>query len=715
MTISRTLSGVAYGRLALVLSAALGLAGCAGDDVPDPAGQASASGPLRVAPGAFAEGTPVDAPDAVTAAARVLGTRADLRLSSVRQSLTGEHVRYQQIAPDGTEVLDGEVSVHFLGSAPSYRLAKLWDLPAAPRLSGSRALPERAAGETALALARQQAAAHVFALDSIAPAALAVDADGHELRAGWRVRVASERPVHLWEIWVDGETGAASLRRDLVWHAEGSGMVFLPNPMTSTGDLSMTDNNDATTPALDAARIAVTLPRLDGTGLLKGDFVDVRNKDNTRVSKPDLNFDFDRSQDEFEEVNAYYQIDLEASFVEQLGFTGARAILHRPLPVLVNTFTDDNSFFTVTGGPHLETGTGGVDDAEDGDGLHHEYGHAMQNDMVPNYGQGFDAGSLGECFGDIMAASMPTGAPVMIDRACVAPWDATSYSSTNPPCLRRVDGHKHYPEHVGDPNIPNLPREVHADGEIYSAAIWDIYQQTGLGSEKGLRLVIEAFFSVTRSVTFEQYSQALIATDVALSGGQHVDTIKKILWRRGVLRAVEPAGQLSGGFMTQPFSLAQTHLGDVVDEETTIHQDGATAIRLHFAAFDMQTDLLNPNCFGGNCDNVYLYDAAGKLYAILGGKLGKFDAPVVPGDTVVVRWVTDRKLPSGGFSIDRYAWSGAGPGTPDAGPDAGASESGDGGCGCRTAGSAGAGAGGGLVLLGLAGVLLTRRRTRRRP
>ena len=49
---------------------------------------------------------------------------------------------------------------------------------------------------------------------------------------------------------------------------------------------------------------------------------------------------------------------------------------------------------------------------------------------------------------------------------CIADWDATSYSTTIPPCLRRLDGTKHYPESIdGDP---------HDDGEIWSATLWQI-------------------------------------------------------------------------------------------------------------------------------------------------------------------------------------------------------------------------------------------------
>ena len=50
-------------------------------------------------------------------------------------------------------------------------------------------------------------------------------------------------------------------------------------------------------------------------------------------------------------------------------------------------------------------------------------------------------------------------------------WDATSYTSTVPHCLRRLDTNLHYPA--------DLNGEVHHDGQIWSRALWDIRQALG--------------------------------------------------------------------------------------------------------------------------------------------------------------------------------------------------------------------------------------------
>ena len=64
---------------------------------------------------------------------------------------------------------------------------------------------------------------------------------------------------------------------------------------------------------------------------------------------------------------------------------------------------------------------------------------------------------------------------------CVADWDSTSYTSTVPHCLRRIDLDLHYPT--------DLNGEVHHDGEIWSRALWDI--RTELGNVKADTLILE--------------------------------------------------------------------------------------------------------------------------------------------------------------------------------------------------------------------------------
>ena len=53
---------------------------------------------------------------------------------------------------------------------------------------------------------------------------------------------------------------------------------------------------------------------------------------------------------------------------------------------------------------------------------------------------------------------------------CVMDWDSTSHTTTVPHCIRRLDTTKTVADAVG---------EVHADGEIWSRALWDIHKALG--------------------------------------------------------------------------------------------------------------------------------------------------------------------------------------------------------------------------------------------
>ena len=92
------------------------------------------------------------------------------------------------------------------------------------------------------------------------------------------------------------------------------------------------------------------------------------------------------------------------------------------------------------------------------------------------------------------------------EEPCVADWDSVSYTAGDAVhCLRRVDGDKHYPEDL-DPR-----REVHADGELWSAALW---RARGLvrDPEKTDRIIIEAQFDFAPDTSFQDAARATIAT-----------------------------------------------------------------------------------------------------------------------------------------------------------------------------------------------------------
>src|SRR5262249_52890334 len=252
-----------------------------------------------------------------------------------------------------------------------------------------------------------------------------------------------------------------------------------------------------------------------------------------RAVSPTLNFFYDRSDPNghFEETMAYYHIDRAQARIQALGFTDVN---NRVQIANVNDLRRDDSFYDPTS-TELMFGVGGVDDAEDAEVIIHEYGHAIQDNQVPGFGGG-DEGAMGEGFGDYLSASFnDTLSNKITDRFCIASWDATSYSTSNPPCLRRLDSTKHFPEKADG--------EVHDDGEMWSAALFKARGRAGADVMDSL--VLEAHFLLSTGESFEAASAAILMADDNLYGGVHKAPVRRALVWQGVSRALSPPASFS--------------------------------------------------------------------------------------------------------------------------------------------------------------------------
>ena len=64
-----------------------------------------------------------------------------------------------------------------------------------------------------------------------------------------------------------------------------------------------------------------------------------------------------------------------------------------------------------------------MDDAEDGETVLHEFGHALQDAICPDFGQSPEAAAMGEGFGDYFAGSFFAGRKPPAYRDAVMTWD----------------------------------------------------------------------------------------------------------------------------------------------------------------------------------------------------------------------------------------------------------------------------------------------------
>ena len=322
---------------------------------------------------------------------------------------------------------------------------------------------------------------------------------------------------------VDARSGTVLKAESLVKNVDGTGKVFAPNPVADLQAEKLTDHSDRNSAVPDVAYHNVKLTNLDGSGFLHGDFATITDPVSKQPRSATNTFNFLRADDFFESVMAYYSITEAEKYIQSLGFNDVN---NEPQDVKTTGFKDDNSFYD----PEVDQitfGTGGVDDAEDAEVIWHEYGHAIQDAQVPGFGESEEAGSIGEGFGDWWAMVM--SAPVQRDTAvtplaCIADWDSTSYTSDEPHCLRRTDENLVFSDRIG---------EVHFDGQIWSRALFDIYN--ALGRNRSVQLVLESQFSFTPTITMAQAAQVTVDTARQLFGGNDARVVQAAFEAREII------------------------------------------------------------------------------------------------------------------------------------------------------------------------------------
>jgi hypothetical protein len=305
------------------------------------------------------------------------------------------------------------------------------------------------------------------------------------------------------------------------------GRVFFPNPVAQLQNQNLTDEKDADYAALQSAYRQVTLTNLDGSGYLVGEWANIRSETGGPAYSPTNTFLFNRHDDEFEQVMAYYWVTEAQKYIQSLGFGSTlRPINKESQDIRINTWGQDNSY---SWDRHdvLRFGKGGVDDAEDAEVILHEYGHAIQDSQQTPHGFGFtvESGSIGEGFADYWAATVSSIVAPTPDPACIADWDSVSYTSDTPHCLRRVDEDLHYPT--------DLNGRVHHDGQIWSRALWDI--RGALGHTVADTIILEAHFGAGSSPTMPELAQETVDTAQRLYGNAVENAVLDAFQDRGIL------------------------------------------------------------------------------------------------------------------------------------------------------------------------------------
>lgn len=526
-----------------------------------------------------------------------LAQEGDLRLDRVRESLTGQHRHYQQYL-DGLPVVGGERTVSDL-------------------VSGRRVMVESLAER----ISSRQAAA--LAAPVRGGTAVYLNVGGEALRA-WKI-VVEERPLERFARYYDAATGLL-LRSDPLFFT-ARGRVFDPNPVAKLNDPSLQDGNNAASAVPDSAYSVVDLPDLASSGPLSGPNIVIAELEPPVTPQPDSaqSLLFDRSQPQFEAVNAYFHLDRSQRYLQSLGYSGLRRIIDYPLPVDPHAANaTDNSYFVpsvVAGRGELYFGDGGTDDAEDSDIMLHEYGHAIEEWIAPGTFGGSSSSqqrAIAEGFGDYWSFSSTYVQTVASGRDpyCIADWDARCAGDdasercgypAGADCLRRVDGRKS----VSDYSNSSSSGTEHRNGEIWSSALREIFIALSgrYGVAEGKRQtdldVIESHFGVPPNPTFAIMAGRMIESDRILNRGANTSVICSAMSLRGILGPGDcdrsPRGEITYfQSATQELAIPENNTTGLVsllqiDDPRTIRRASVRLDVAHTARGDLRISLVAPD------------------------------------------------------------------------------------------------------------------------
>ncbi len=221
----------------------------------------------------------------------------------------------------------------------------------------------------------------------------------------WDVRLDTRRPRHRWRILVDAVAGRLLEVRDLLAYASARGQVFDPNPIVTSGDLTLSSSTP--TQKLNAQQVSVELERLDpaptdGRLRLDGAWVRIENFGDPDPSEPSSatgRFMFSSTSPSFLDVMVYFHIDRFQQYIQtDLELAG---IGNSSVPVDPQLGETDGSHETGAG---IGLGDDLVPDASDAMVILHEYGHFLQDSVNPGSADGNFPSGVGEGFGDFLAA-----------------------------------------------------------------------------------------------------------------------------------------------------------------------------------------------------------------------------------------------------------------------------------------------------------------------
>jgi uncharacterized membrane protein YkoI len=442
-------------------------------------------------------------------------------LRLVRKTEAGETLRFQQLK-NGVPVFDSEILVHFdpygeISSTASTYDNKIANINTTPAISK----------ENAVAIANQ--ALEVIVGDiTFQESKLVVYNKLDSTKLVYRVLTDSFSKTGSWETIIDAQTGAVLSKKDIAFYyghkkanktnksnpvtpmaplafVSGTALVFNPDPLSQAGVMyaapynspasgGYPNDSDAANTSLNNARASVTLPEIDltaGVYKLKSTYAEIKELGTPAkglFTQATSDFSFNRNQDGFEAVNAFYHLDKSLRYINQtLGIPCVPYQAANAGAVFFDPHAEggaDNSHYS---NGQLHFGEGGVDDAEDADVVLHELGHGI-HDWITG-GSLSQVNGLSEGSGDYWAVSYSRSLNQWADSAPQNNW------------VFNWDGHNEWWDgrttDYGAIYPSGLVNQIHTDGQIWGTVlmkIWDLIgrEKTDKAFLNGLDLTVSS-------------------------------------------------------------------------------------------------------------------------------------------------------------------------------------------------------------------------------
>jgi len=338
----------------------------------------------------------------------------------------------------------------------------------------------------------------------------------------WKFRLVRNRPRQDWIVYINARTAHLLSRYDNLSAGRSfPASIFDPSPVTRLGGHGeLLDATGRVRRPPDAAYSDVVLSGLRGGPYLAGRRVTTRPT-GRRVPRVDGGYRLRAHQTGFEEAMVYFHVDASIRYLEHLGFRGPRRIFRQAVVANARGTGEDESWYSPSDRT-LTFGTGAIDDAEDGETILHELGHAIQDAICPDFGQSSEAAAMGEGFGDYWAASAFESKKPERYRASVMTWDGLLLGlddGLDPPSLRRLDGKWTYDDFEED-------GDEHDNGTIWSATLWDV--RAALGPETADRVIVESHFQLDGFTSFARGARAILDAD------RNLEALERIFRRRRI-------------------------------------------------------------------------------------------------------------------------------------------------------------------------------------